>query len=231
MEGRRVRPSTVSCSRPAACSSHLNRSTCERALRRAATAGDGWFSSGTPSFDDAVRLRDRVNELPRCHRSARRVPDLRARREHGSGRPGPLRRRGLRARARLGRPTLACRGRSGPETKGVRGSRRPTRCRTAPSDDRQVTSSHYSSRASARATGGLDPGDHATGDGARPPAARRPAQLGSGAVAVALMSTPPLSDRTDASPPRRHSAPERHLLVRRADRCEKQRQGRASPTR
>ena len=35
----------------------------ERALRRAATAGDGWFSSGTPSFDDAVRLRDRVNEL------------------------------------------------------------------------------------------------------------------------------------------------------------------------
>ena len=35
----------------------------ERALRRAATVGDGWFSSGTPSFDDAVRLRDRVVEL------------------------------------------------------------------------------------------------------------------------------------------------------------------------
>jgi len=35
----------------------------ERALRRAATAGDGWFSSGTPSFDDAIRLRDRVIEL------------------------------------------------------------------------------------------------------------------------------------------------------------------------
>lgn len=35
----------------------------ERALRRAATVGDGWFSSGTPSFDDAVRLRDRVREL------------------------------------------------------------------------------------------------------------------------------------------------------------------------
>ena len=35
----------------------------ERALRRAATAGDGWFSSGTPSFEDAVRLRDRVVEL------------------------------------------------------------------------------------------------------------------------------------------------------------------------
>lgn len=35
----------------------------ERALRRAATEGDGWFSSGTPSFEDAVRLRDRVVEL------------------------------------------------------------------------------------------------------------------------------------------------------------------------
>ena len=35
----------------------------ERALRRAATAGDGWFSSGTPAFEDAVRLRDRVVEL------------------------------------------------------------------------------------------------------------------------------------------------------------------------
>ena len=35
----------------------------ERALRRSATSGDGWFSSGTPSFEDAVRLRDRVVEL------------------------------------------------------------------------------------------------------------------------------------------------------------------------
>jgi alkanesulfonate monooxygenase SsuD/methylene tetrahydromethanopterin reductase-like flavin-dependent oxidoreductase (luciferase family) len=35
----------------------------ERALRRSAAAGDGWFSSGTPSFEDAVRLRDRVVEL------------------------------------------------------------------------------------------------------------------------------------------------------------------------
>jgi probable F420-dependent oxidoreductase len=35
----------------------------ERALRRAAQRGDGWFSSGTPSFEDAVRLRDRVVEL------------------------------------------------------------------------------------------------------------------------------------------------------------------------
>jgi probable F420-dependent oxidoreductase len=35
----------------------------ERALRRAAAAGDGWFGSGTPSFADAVRLRDRVMSL------------------------------------------------------------------------------------------------------------------------------------------------------------------------
>jgi alkanesulfonate monooxygenase SsuD/methylene tetrahydromethanopterin reductase-like flavin-dependent oxidoreductase (luciferase family) len=35
----------------------------ERALRRSATSGDGWFSSGTPSFEDAARLRDRVVEL------------------------------------------------------------------------------------------------------------------------------------------------------------------------
>jgi probable F420-dependent oxidoreductase len=35
----------------------------DRALRRAAAVGDGWFSSGTPSFSDAVRLRDRVVSL------------------------------------------------------------------------------------------------------------------------------------------------------------------------
>jgi probable F420-dependent oxidoreductase len=32
----------------------------ERALRRAAAHGDGWFSSGTPTLEEAVRLRDRV---------------------------------------------------------------------------------------------------------------------------------------------------------------------------
>ena len=32
----------------------------ERALRRAAALGDGWFSSGTPTLEDARRLRDRV---------------------------------------------------------------------------------------------------------------------------------------------------------------------------
>jgi probable F420-dependent oxidoreductase len=35
----------------------------ERALRRAARLGDAWFSSGTPPFEDAVRLRDRLAEL------------------------------------------------------------------------------------------------------------------------------------------------------------------------
>lgn len=37
----------------------------ERALRRAATRADGWFASGTPAFEDAVRWRDRVFELRR----------------------------------------------------------------------------------------------------------------------------------------------------------------------
>jgi probable F420-dependent oxidoreductase len=32
----------------------------ERALQRAARLGDGWFSSGTPPFDEAVRLRDQL---------------------------------------------------------------------------------------------------------------------------------------------------------------------------
>lgn len=35
----------------------------DRALRRAARLGDGWFASGTPSFAEAVRLRDRLLEL------------------------------------------------------------------------------------------------------------------------------------------------------------------------
>ncbi|HUF98344.1 MAG TPA: TIGR03619 family F420-dependent LLM class oxidoreductase [Ilumatobacter sp.] len=32
----------------------------ERALQRAAVLGDGWFASGTPPFDEAVRLRTEV---------------------------------------------------------------------------------------------------------------------------------------------------------------------------
>ena len=35
----------------------------EKALRRAVRLGDAWFSSGTPSFEDAARLRDRVAQL------------------------------------------------------------------------------------------------------------------------------------------------------------------------
>lgn len=35
----------------------------DRALRRAVAVGDGWFASGTPTLDEAVRLRDRVEEL------------------------------------------------------------------------------------------------------------------------------------------------------------------------
>ncbi|MDT3446546.1 MULTISPECIES: TIGR03619 family F420-dependent LLM class oxidoreductase [unclassified Pseudofrankia] len=35
----------------------------EKALRRAVRLGDAWFSSGTPSFEDAARLRDRIAQL------------------------------------------------------------------------------------------------------------------------------------------------------------------------
>jgi probable F420-dependent oxidoreductase len=33
------------------------------ALRRAVRLGDGWFSSGIPSFEQALRLRDRIDQL------------------------------------------------------------------------------------------------------------------------------------------------------------------------
>ena len=45
----------------------------ERALRRAADLGDGWFSSGTPPLEDAGRLRDR------CSRYVRPVTSQRSR--------------------------------------------------------------------------------------------------------------------------------------------------------
>jgi alkanesulfonate monooxygenase SsuD/methylene tetrahydromethanopterin reductase-like flavin-dependent oxidoreductase (luciferase family) len=35
----------------------------EKALRRAAQLGDGWFSSGTPPFDEAIRLRAELQRL------------------------------------------------------------------------------------------------------------------------------------------------------------------------
>ena len=39
----------------------------ERALHRAALTGDAWFSSGTPSLDDACRLRDRLHAIRSEH--------------------------------------------------------------------------------------------------------------------------------------------------------------------
>ena len=44
----------------------------EPALRRAATTADGWFSSGNPTFEEAVRLRARLGEL--CDSSGRHGP-------------------------------------------------------------------------------------------------------------------------------------------------------------
>ena len=35
----------------------------ERALRRAARLGDGWFSSGTPPFEESIRLRSELQRL------------------------------------------------------------------------------------------------------------------------------------------------------------------------
>jgi probable F420-dependent oxidoreductase len=42
----------------------------EKALKRAVTRGDGWFASGIPAFEEALRLRDRVRALrEQNHRS------------------------------------------------------------------------------------------------------------------------------------------------------------------
>jgi alkanesulfonate monooxygenase SsuD/methylene tetrahydromethanopterin reductase-like flavin-dependent oxidoreductase (luciferase family) len=42
----------------------------DKALSRAARVADAWFSSGTPSFEQAVRLRDRLEHFRiRCGRS------------------------------------------------------------------------------------------------------------------------------------------------------------------
>jgi probable F420-dependent oxidoreductase len=46
----------------------------EVALRRAARTADGWFASGTPQFEDALRLRDRLCEL---HRESGRTEPFR----------------------------------------------------------------------------------------------------------------------------------------------------------
>ena len=95
----------------------------DRALRRAARLADGWFSSGNPTFDEAVRLRARLSEL--CDEVGREpsTADLRAHGRARPGRPGPLRRARLRARDRLGQPAVAGRRRPGIEAR--RGSWRP----------------------------------------------------------------------------------------------------------
>ena len=59
----------------------------EPALRRAATVADGWFSSGNPTFDEAVRLRDRLAELAA---QADRAAPLDGVRAHGRTRPDEL---------------------------------------------------------------------------------------------------------------------------------------------
>ena len=57
------------------------------ALRRAVKgSADGWFSSGTPSFEEAVRLRGRIGEL--SDEAGRRSPLrcwFRCRRRRGAG--------------------------------------------------------------------------------------------------------------------------------------------------
>ena len=66
--GRRARRRTDRTTRSTACSLTGRRSTSrsilggntDRALRRAARLADGWFSSGNPTFDEAVRLRARL---------------------------------------------------------------------------------------------------------------------------------------------------------------------------
>lgn len=50
------------CRKPIAARAILGGNS-ERALRRAATQADGWFASGTPSFDDAVALRERLLQI------------------------------------------------------------------------------------------------------------------------------------------------------------------------
>ena len=83
----------------------------ERALRRAATVGDGWFSSGTPSLESAVGLRARLLEL-RATTGQHATFPMFVHAPTGSGRARPVRGRGIRARGHLGRSGLATGGRS-----------------------------------------------------------------------------------------------------------------------
>ena len=76
----------------------------ERAMRRAAAMADGWFSSGTPTFDEALVLRDRLEALPRRARRRPTVPRHVPRRGDRRDRVGPLRRRRVRRHRHLVRP-------------------------------------------------------------------------------------------------------------------------------
>ena len=79
-----------------------------RALRRAATLGDGWFSSGTPSLPEAIRMRDELSRLrDQTGRGTGPLPLLRADRRRRPGGRRPVRRRRVRGRRLLGRPAVA----------------------------------------------------------------------------------------------------------------------------
>ena len=89
------------------------------ALKRAGLLGDGWFSSGTPSFDDARRLRDTLLELRGSQRARRAVPLLLPSGERRPGARRALSRRGHRRRRHLGRPAVAGRGRRRGQASGA----------------------------------------------------------------------------------------------------------------
>ena len=59
------------CAKPVTIPLVLGGNT-DRALRRVAIKADAWFSSGTPDFDDALRLRDRV--IAACGAAGRERP-------------------------------------------------------------------------------------------------------------------------------------------------------------
>ena len=102
-----------------------------KALKRAALLGDGWFSSGTPSFDEARRLRDTLLELRARKWPRRAVPLLLPGGERRPGAHRALSRRGHRRRCRLGRPAVAGRwcGR-GQASRRSHSGPRPSACRS-----------------------------------------------------------------------------------------------------
>ena len=89
----------------------------EPALRRAATTADGWFSSGNPTFDEAVRLRARLGELADEVGRERAAAGVRADGRARPGRARSLRRARLRARDGVGEPAVARRRASWPTSR------------------------------------------------------------------------------------------------------------------